>query len=106
MEMRGHATFTFLHNQKLLDGVECLIGLEISCNPIQHLRGVVPSSVNVLWHQDAGVYWLEGDQSLLVTCWIPLVDVNRANGSMEILPSVHHLHLPGAYPKKRDLNQA
>ncbi len=78
MEMRGHAAFTFLHNQKLLDGVECLIGSEIFCNPIQHLRGMVPSSVNAPWHQDAGVYWPEGDQSLIVTCWIPLVDVNRA----------------------------
>lgn len=106
-EMRGRAHFEFLHNRHLLDAVECLIGPEITCNPIQHLRAKVHSAKregkptygnvsDVPWHQDAGVTWDEADQSLILTCWIPLVNATRANGCMEILPKVERYleHVP------------
>src|SRR4051794_36500216 len=38
MTVRGPATFEFLRNMNLLDAVESLIGPEITCNPIQHIR--------------------------------------------------------------------
>ena len=59
MEARGPAIFELLNNANLLNAVECMIGSEITCNPIQHIRAKPPGSVqssgyfNVPWHQDS-----------------------------------------------------
>lgn len=96
MFVRGEATFAFLHNARLLDAVEMLIGTEITCSPIQHIRAKPPAAAsgtgngffNVPWHQDAGVTWQEADSSDIVTCWMPLVDATVENGCMEVMPGV------------------
>ncbi len=96
MTVLGPATFEFLRNPHLLDAVESLIGPEITCNPIQHIRAKPPSKYagegagfyNVPWHQDAGVTWEEADASDIVTCWLPLVDATVENGCMEVMPDV------------------
>jgi len=97
MHLRGRAMFAFLHNQNLLDVVEQLIGPEITCNPIQHLRPKMPSSVGngkhelVPWHQDAGVTMEDADSSDIVTCWMPMCDATREVGCMEVLPGASKL---------------
>ena len=96
MVARGPATFAFLRNERLLDAVEALIGPEILCNPIQHIRAKPPAALigagggfyNVPWHQDAGVTWEEADHSDIVTCWIALTDATVENGCMEVIPGV------------------
>ncbi len=96
MLMRGPASFAFLHNAHLLDAVERLVGPEITCSPIQHIRAKPPAALtgegngayNVPWHQDAGVTWEEADSSNIVTCWLPLVDATVENGCMEVIPGV------------------
>lgn len=94
MNMRGKATFAFLRNKNLLDAVECLIGSEITCSPIQHLRAKVPSNLGkgnfevVPWHQDSAVTWEEADSADIVTCWIPLVNATVETGCMQILPGI------------------
>src|SRR5437867_357723 len=67
MFVLGEATFAFLRNEQLLDAVASLIGDEITCNPIQHIRAKPPAAnsgtgtgfYNVPWHQDSGVTWVE-----------------------------------------------
>lgn len=96
MQVRGPAMFAFLRNKNLLDVVESLIGPEITCNPIQHLRAKPPASssgtgagfFNVPWHQDSGVTWEEADDSDIITCWMPLIDATVENGCMEVMPGV------------------
>ena len=96
MFMRGRATFELLHNESLLDAVESLVGPEITCSPIQHVRAKTPASIlgenagghNVPWHQDSGVTWVEADHSEIVTCWLALVDATVENGCMQVLPGV------------------
>jgi phytanoyl-CoA hydroxylase len=94
MNHRGEKTFGFLHTKNLLDCVEDLIGSEITCSPIQHLRAKVPSNIGkgnfevVPWHQDSAVTWEEADSADIVTCWIPLVDATKERGCMEILSGV------------------
>ena len=96
MEARGPAMFSFLSCPSLLDAVERLIGPEITCSPIQHIRAKPPSALagegagyfNVPWHQDAGVTWEEADGSDIITCWIPLVDATEENGCMRVMPGV------------------
>ena len=99
MFVLGMATFAFLHNERLLDAVGSLIGDELTCNPIQHIRAKPPAAnagtgtgfYNVPWHQDSGVTWVEADDSDIVTCWMPLVDATVENGCMEVLPGAWKL---------------
>ena len=94
MEARLPEAFEFMRNPRLLDAVESLVGPEITCSPIQHIRAKPPAEVggegagfyNVPWHQDAGVTWEEAENSDIVTCWIPLVDATVENGCMEVKP--------------------
>lgn len=96
MSVRGPATFAFLRNERILDAVESIIGPEITCSPIQHVRAKPPAAVskdgqgagffNVPWHQDAGVTWEEADGSDIITCWIPLTNATVENGCMEVIP--------------------
>ena len=39
----GDEIFKLLGNENLIDLVECLLGSEISCNPIQHIRAKNPA---------------------------------------------------------------
>lgn len=108
MLMRGRATFEFLHNERLLDFVEAIIGPEISCNPIQHFRAKVPTDdsggcgfMMVPWHQDVGVTQVESDPSTIVTFWLPLGDATIETGCMQVMPRCMPLgalkHVPGNY---------
>jgi hypothetical protein len=95
--LRGQAAFTFLGNEHLLDMVEGLVGPEITCNPIQHIRpklpaGLTPSGSDphvAPWHQDAGVTWAEADPYFILTVWIPFVEATQENGCLQIIPRTH-----------------
>ena len=120
MQMRGQAMFAFLRNKNLLDAVECLIGSELTCSPIQHLRAKVPSNLGkgnfevVPWHQDSAVTWEEADSADIVTCWIPLIDATVVTGCMEIIPGkfdyIPHIAEggtqidPALFPKTKPIN--
>lgn len=94
MEVRGPETFRLMRNGGLLDAVEGLVGPEIACSPIQHIRAKPPAAssstdagfYNVPWHQDAAVLTEDADASNIVTCWLALVDATVENGCMEVLP--------------------
>ena len=107
MQLRGRAMFEFLRNKNLLDMIESLVGPEITCNPIQHVRAKPPASFeeggsgfhNVPWHQDAGVMMPEAEDSDVITFWLPLGDANEENGCMWVVPDVRSTgylkHQPG-----------
>jgi len=97
MRYRGRAIFEFLRNDNLLDLLESLLGPELTCNPIQHLRSKPPQAYesregpsfhNVPWHQDAGVMMPEAEGSNVITCWLPLADAMVEHGCMEVLPGI------------------
>jgi hypothetical protein len=92
--VRHPAMFRFLCNPKLHDVVESLIGPEVMCHPCQHLRAVAPTVLTSIsrttdWHQDVGVLWPEADNHLVVTTWIPLIDVPEERGCLQVLPGSH-----------------
>ena len=97
MHLRGRASFEFLHNDRLLDMVESLVGPEITCSPIQHTRAKLPAGVTpsgsdphvAPWHQDAGVTWEEADPHFILTVWLPLCAATPENGCLQILPRAH-----------------
>ena len=97
MRARGKATFDFLKNPKILDLAESFVGTEIVCNPIQHIRAVLPKRESqrlpTPWHQDAGVCWPETDPYFMLTIWIPIVDTTLENGCLQVLPRSHKMGL-------------
>ena len=60
--------------------VEGLVGPEITCSPIQHIRTKLPAGITTggadshvaPWHQDSGVTWEEADPHFLLTVCLPL----------------------------------
>ena len=89
---RGKAAFEFLRNENLLDIVEDLVGSEITCSPIQHVRAKMPQGVRddqvVPWHQDAAVTLEEADPVFILTVWLPLSEATVENGCLEVIPGV------------------
>jgi len=93
----GPAVFDMLICPRLLDAVECLIGPELTSNPIQHVRlkppvNVVPDDelraqiVKTEWHQDCAVALEEADQTKMVTVWIAVNDATIENGCLQCVP--------------------
>jgi len=97
MYLRGKVSFDFLRNDNLLDVVEGLVGPEIICSPIQHIRpklpaGLTPSGSDAHvapWHQDAGVTWADADPYFILTVWIPFAKATPENGCLQIIPRTH-----------------
>lgn len=94
--LRGKASFEFLLNDNLLGLVEPIVGPEIICSPIQHIRGKLPHGTTkggdghvAPWHQDAGVTWEEADPHFILTVWLPMVSATPDNGCLQIIPRVH-----------------
>ena len=95
---RRRGIFEFLRNETLLDLVEPLIGPEITCNSITHIRAKLPTdearehNSNVApWHQDAIFTTMESHHILQITVWLPLCDATEENGCLHLRPGVHKL---------------
>ncbi|MCX6044523.1 MAG: phytanoyl-CoA dioxygenase family protein [Chloroflexi bacterium] len=97
MHLRGKASFAFLRNQNLLDIVEGLVGSEITCSPIQHIRAKLPEGLTPAggdqhvapWHQDAGVTWAEADPYFILTVWLPFAAATPENGCLQVIPRTY-----------------
>lgn len=87
-EARLRETFEFLFTERLLAGVESLIGPEITLSPIQHIRPFVSGGAGPQWHMDQAVTLEEADVSEIVTAWIPFVDTNPENGCLQFVDSI------------------
>jgi ectoine hydroxylase-related dioxygenase (phytanoyl-CoA dioxygenase family) len=48
------------------------------------VKGTDKKGAEFTWHQDSG--YVDGEHKYYVNCWIPLDDVNEANGTISILP--------------------
>ncbi len=87
----GRAMFYVITHPRLLDAMESLVGPEIVGSSVYRIRPKVPGFARgeVPWHQDSGYFAVHCDRSLIVTCWIPLVDATPENGCLQVLPRVH-----------------
>ena len=100
----GPAVFGMIVAPRLLDMVECLIGPEITSNPIQHVRLKPPAPhlrtdetrahVGATdWHQDRAVAHEDGDRTEMVTVWLAMTDATVENGCLQAIPGK-----PAMYP--------
>lgn len=109
----GKAVFDVLRNARLLDAVESIVGPEIYCNPVHHVRLKMPerdipdhlkNSVKLSttpWHQDAGVVLPEADDTSLITVWFPLWDAPMAAGPLKVVPRSHREGMVSHCPSKK-----
>lgn len=84
--------FDFIAHPKLLGAVSALLGTEeIVASSVYRIRPKLPNIGRgvVPWHQDSGYFASHCDASMILTCWIPLVDATVENGCMQILPRTH-----------------
>ena len=107
----GPMVFALLHNRKLLDVVESLIGPEIYSSPVQQMRmkpperaldpgNAVHSNVGTTtWHQDIVALLPEADETQQLTLWVAVTEANEENGCLVSVPGSHRLgpktHCPG-----------
>ena len=87
----GREMFQVMSHPNLLNALEKLIGPEIVASSVYRIRPKVPGWGRgvVPWHQDSGYFEAHCDRSLIVTCWIPLVDSTPENGCLQVLPRAH-----------------
>lgn len=92
----GPSVFDMITAPRLLDLVECLIGPEITSNPIQHVRLKPPAPrlhgeeerphiMATDWHQDRAVAHEEGDRTQMVTVWLAISDATVENGCLQAI---------------------
>ncbi|MEO3413083.1 phytanoyl-CoA dioxygenase family protein [Roseovarius sp. CAU 1744] len=99
----GPAVFDMITCERLLDLVECLIGPEITSNPIQHVRLKPPARklrpdeirahvAGTDWHQDRAVAHAEGDRTEMITVWLAISDATRENGCLQAIPGTPRMY--------------
>ncbi len=97
MYSRLPSVFHFLRNNNLLEVVQSLLGSEILCSPIHHIRAKVPKLTKktgdyyfqyATWHQDAIAIAQEAYPYNIFTFWIPLINATEQTGCMEIIPYI------------------
>ncbi len=103
----GPAVFDMITAPRLLDMVECLIGPEITSNPIQHVRIKPPEATldkgeirahvgGTDWHQDRAVALEEADETQMITVWLAVTDATVENGCLQVIGNETNLlpHCP------------
>jgi hypothetical protein len=87
----GAAMFDMVRHPPLLSCIQSIIGDEIVGSSVYRIRPKLPgdSHGEVPWHQDSGYTLSHCDTYMVVTCWIPLVDVSIQNGCLYIIPDSH-----------------
>ncbi len=78
-------------SQKLLDVVEQILGPEIAGHPVWNLRSKTPLNplTTVPWHQDTAYLAPGAEHTLQPTAWIPLIDADAVNGTLQVLRGGH-----------------
>lgn len=89
-KFHGPGMLAALRHPTLVECIQDLVGPDIMATSIYRIRPKIPNYQHseVPWHQDSGYSFQHCDEELVVTCWIPLVDVNVNNGTLWIIPNV------------------
>ena len=110
----GPEMFHTITHPRLLDVVEAFVGERIIGSSVYRVRPKLPrwERGEVPWHQDSGYFLPHCDNLLVLTCWIPLIDVSVENGCLWVVPRSHrngvyrhytgghggYLEIPGRVP--------
>ena len=86
----SQALFNLITHPRVLDLIEAFLGPEIQFNGDFWVRPKLPSEriTTLPWHQDSA-YMPKTENDLHLAIWIPLVDVNKRNGTLQYIPGSH-----------------
>ena len=72
----------------IVEALVPLLGHDFGFNGDYHVRPKLPNSTYTAfpWHQDSQYYGAESQHARIITVWIPLVDVDEANGCLQVMP--------------------
>ncbi len=91
-----HVIFQFaneiVRNSRILDVVEALIGPNILVWGSTFFIKEPHTESFVSWHQDLRYWGLQNDEGV-ISAWLALSPVNKANGCMRFVPKTHKLEL-------------
>ena len=78
-------------SDKILDILERFLGPDICGHPISVIRPKTPNTqlMTVPWHQDAAYFTPGMEGTLQPVAWIPFLDTNRENGTLEVVRGGH-----------------
>lgn len=78
-------------SKKLLDIIEQIVGPEVAGHPVWNIRSKTPNNplATVPWHQDTAYLATGSEHTLQPTAWIPLVDANSINGTLQVVRGGH-----------------
>jgi len=78
-------------SEELLDVIEQILGPEIAGHPVWNLRSKTPLNplATVPWHQDTAYLAPGAEHTHQPTAWIPLIDANAVNGTLQVLRGGH-----------------
>ena len=87
----GTALANLWSSDKLLDMAEQFIGPDIYGHPISIFRSKTPDTalMTVPWHQDSGYFMEGGEGTLQPTAWIPFIDTDLENGTLQFVRGSH-----------------
>jgi ectoine hydroxylase-related dioxygenase (phytanoyl-CoA dioxygenase family) len=82
---------TLWSSPKLLDVMEQILGNEIAGHPVWNIRAKTPLNplATVPWHQDTAYLAAGSETTFQPTAWIPLVDANSINGTLQVIKGGH-----------------
>ncbi len=85
------ATYALHHDPGLLAALHQLLGPVVLGHKQFNVRPKLPGQglTTVPWHQDTGYYGAQTARDLILTAWVPLVEVDAHNGCMQVVPGSH-----------------
>ncbi len=98
-EIFGPALYNLVCAPPVLDVVEKILGPEVHVHGDYWIRPKLPEEERstIPWHQDSMYYGEDSAQNRILTVWIPLVDVEKQNGCLEVIAGSHTWGLQKAH---------
>lgn len=98
------AVYELHHVTGLVDVIGQLTGTDVIGHPVFNGRPKLPGQqmTVVPWHQDSSYFGADTQQSLIITCWIPLVPVDVSNGCLQVIPGTHRLPVQAHRTESRE----
>jgi hypothetical protein len=95
-DVAGPEVFALHHAPRLVDAVQDLLGGDgVMGHTVYNARPKLPGQqlTVVPWHQDSGYFGAESARQLIITAWVPLVDVSPENGGLQVARGSHRYGL-------------
>ncbi len=85
------ATFALHQDPGLIAVLHQLLGPVLHGHRQFNVRPKLPGQdlTTVPWHQDTGYYGSQTARDVIITAWIPLIEVDGRNGCMQVIPGSH-----------------